>query len=152
MTTPAVASGAAVGAAIDPHEASATRGDELVALQSALEAESRAAKAREAELRRSRDFLEFAQTAGGFGVFDLDLVTERMNGTALFFELLGLPAGDLTLTQGEWLATIHPADFEPFVERFRAAVETDHCSSTAAFAGSRLAAGCSRTDPARRVT
>jgi PAS domain S-box-containing protein len=125
MTTPAVASGAAVGAAIDPHEASATRGDELVALQSALEAESRAAKAREAELRRSRDFLEFAQTAGGFGVFDLDLVTERMNGTALFFELLGLPAGDLTLTQGEWLATIHPADFEPFVERFRAAVETD---------------------------
>ncbi len=125
VTTPALASTPAAGAPADQAHASMSRGDAVLALQSALEAESRAAKSREAELRRSRDFLEFAQTAGGFGVFDLDLLTERMHGTALFFELLGLPPGDLTLTQSEWLATIHPADFEPFVERFRAAVETD---------------------------
>ena len=39
-------------------------------------------KRREAELIRSRDFLEFAQAAGGFGVFDLNLVSRRMTGSA----------------------------------------------------------------------
>src|SRR5216683_2976364 len=42
-------------------------------------------------LRRSSEFLEFAQAAGGFGVFDLDLVTGQIIGTPLYFELLGMP-------------------------------------------------------------
>jgi PAS domain S-box-containing protein len=79
-------------------------------------------RAREADLARATAFLEFAQAAGGFGLFDLDLLSGRMTGTSIFFELIGIPGGDLTLTQQQWLATIHPEDFERFVEQFAAAV------------------------------
>ena len=82
-----------------------------------------AGEKRELQLRRAHEFLEFAQTAGGFGVFDLDLFTRQISGTALFFELLGLQSRDLTLTQEQWLATIHPEDLESFVEQFGAAVD-----------------------------
>src|SRR5450631_2070236 len=64
---------------------------------------------------RSSEFLEFAQAAGGFGVFDLNLATGDIGGTALFFELIGLPHRDLTLTREEWVATIHPGDLEAVV-------------------------------------
>ncbi len=82
-------------------------------------------KRREAELIRSRDFLEFAQAAGGFGVFDLNLVSRRMTGSALFFELLGIAAGDMSLSQGQWLATIHPEDFVEFLDQFNDAVKAN---------------------------
>src|SRR4029077_19189176 len=59
------------------------------------------------ELRRSTEFLEFAQAAGGFGVFDLDLVTGRIIGTPLYFELLGIPNSAALFTRDEWLATVH---------------------------------------------
>jgi PAS domain S-box-containing protein len=81
-----------------------------------------AAREHEADLARATAFLEFAQAAGGFGLFDLDLLSGRMTGTSVFFELIGIPGGDLTLTQHEWLSTIHPEDFESFVEQFAAAV------------------------------
>jgi len=87
-----------------------------------LDAAASATKRREAELIRSRDFLEFAQVAGGFGVFDLNLVTRQMSASALFFELIGLPAGDMSLNQGQWLATIHPEDFLEFIDQFNDAV------------------------------
>jgi PAS domain S-box-containing protein len=82
-----------------------------------LERAMEAARSRETELRRSSDFLEFAQAAGGFGVFDLDLRTREITGTALFFELIGMSNGALNLTQDQWLSTVHPADLESFVER-----------------------------------
>jgi len=81
-----------------------------------------AARIREMEQRRASEFLEFAQAAGGFGVFDLDLHTRNITGTALFFELTGLNHGDLTLTQDQWLATVHPADLEGFIEQLSAAM------------------------------
>jgi PAS domain S-box-containing protein len=81
--------------------------------------------AREAELQRTTEFLEFAQAAGGFGVFDLDFFTRRITGTKLFFELIGIPSSDLALTQEQWLATIHPEDLESFVEHFTAAVAAE---------------------------
>src|SRR5277367_1676113 len=57
-------------------------------------------------------FLEFAQAAGGFGVFDLDLATGDISGTPLFFELVGLPGRKVGLSRNEWVATIHPEDLE----------------------------------------
>jgi two-component system, sensor histidine kinase and response regulator len=79
---------------------------------------------RDAQFRRSSDFLEFAQAAGGFGVFDLNLATGDISGTALFFELIGLPSRDLTLTREEWVATIHPDDLEAVVLALGAAIDT----------------------------
>ncbi|HEY5264871.1 MAG TPA: PAS domain-containing protein, partial [Steroidobacteraceae bacterium] len=76
----------------------------------------------EAQLRRSAEFLEFAQNAGGFGVLDLDLITGHISGTSLFFELIGLSGRDLTLTRDEWLATVHPEDLEGVVQELNAAI------------------------------
>jgi PAS domain S-box-containing protein len=97
-------------------------GDEITALTKGLNDVIRAANGREAELKRSSDFLEFAQAAGGFGVFDLDLEQRRITGTKLFFELIGMRSADLTLSQEQWLATIHPDDLEGFIECFTKAL------------------------------
>src|SRR5712664_3812107 len=57
-------------------------------------------------LRRSTEFLEFAQAAGGFGVFDLDLVTGQIIGTPLYFELLGIPNNQAIFSRAARLATV----------------------------------------------
>jgi two-component system sensor histidine kinase/response regulator len=76
------------------------------------------------QFSRFSDFLEFAQAAGGFGVFDLNLATGDIGGTALFFELIGLPHRDLNLTREEWVATIHPGDLEAVVLALGAAIDS----------------------------
>src|ERR1700689_4308004 len=75
------------------------------------EASTPAAEA-DSPARRSAEFLEFAQSAGGFGVFELNLVTGIIKGTSLFFELIGLECRDMSLSREEWLASIHPQDLE----------------------------------------
>jgi two-component system, sensor histidine kinase and response regulator len=75
-------------------------------------------------MHRSAEFLEFAQAAGGFGVFDLDLVSGAIGGTALFFDLIDLPRRDGTLTREEWVATIHPEDLEAVVVELGAAIDS----------------------------
>jgi PAS domain S-box-containing protein len=74
--------------------------------------------------RRSAEFLEFAQSAGGFGVFELNLVTGIIKGTSLFFELIGLECRDMCLSREEWLASIHPEDLEGVVHALSDAVAT----------------------------
>jgi two-component system, sensor histidine kinase and response regulator len=87
--------------------------------------------------RRSAEFLEFAQAAGGFGVFELNLVTGHIKGTSLFFELIGLECHDMSLTREEWLASIHPEHLESVVHALSAAVasgggyETEYRTLTA---------------------
>jgi PAS domain S-box-containing protein len=71
---------------------------------------------------RSGEFLEFAQAAGGFGVFELNLRSGDIRGTSLFFELIGLEEGEeLTLSRDEFLATVYPDDLEDVVHTFSAA-------------------------------
>src|SRR5260370_2205632 len=74
-------------------------------------------------MRKSADFLEFAAAAGGFGVFDLDLVTGDIGGAPLFFDLIGLRRRE-TLTREEWLATIHPEDLEAVAMELSAAIDS----------------------------
>jgi PAS domain S-box-containing protein len=74
--------------------------------------------------RRSSDFLELAQAAGGFGVFDLNLVTGAISGTPLFFALIGQPSRSQTLTREEWVASIHPEDLEAVVVELGAVVDS----------------------------
>jgi two-component system, sensor histidine kinase and response regulator len=78
----------------------------------------------DSQFRRTSDFLEFAQAAGGFGVFDLNLASGDISGTALFFELIGLPSHDLSLTREQWVATIHPEDLEAVVLALGAAIDS----------------------------
>ena len=87
--------------------------------------------------RRSAEFLEFAQSAGGFGVFELNLATGIIKGTSLFFELIGLECRDMSLRREEWLASIHPEDLEGVVHALSDAVasgsgyETEYRTLTA---------------------
>jgi two-component system sensor histidine kinase/response regulator len=87
--------------------------------------------------RRSAEFLEFAQAAGGFGVFELNLASGCIKGTSLFFELIGLECRDMTLSREEWLASIHPEDLEGVVQALSGAVasgsgyETEYRTLTA---------------------
>jgi PAS domain S-box-containing protein len=79
-------------------------------------------KRSETTLRRSREFLEMAQVAGGIGIFDLDLTHGLVQGSPLFFKLMGIETTSQTLTQEQWLASIYPEDLETFVEHFSMAV------------------------------
>jgi two-component system sensor histidine kinase/response regulator len=81
------------------------------------------AGARDGHLRRSAEFLEFAQAAGGFGVYDLDLASGGISGTSLYFELIGLSVRDQWVSREEWVATIHPEDFEAVVVELGAAID-----------------------------
>ena len=81
------------------------------------------AGARDGHLRRSAEFLEFAQAAGGFGVYDLDLAGGGISGTPLYFELIGLSVRDQWLSREEWVATIHPEDLEAVVLELGAAID-----------------------------
>ncbi len=85
---------------------------------------SQADPAPHTSLHRSTEFLESAQAAGGFGVFDLDLVTGNITGTPYFFELIGQFGGD-PLTREQWVTTIHPEDFEAVVLALGAAIDAD---------------------------
>ena len=97
-------------------------GDEIQALSNRLHKAVFRGRERETRLRRSSEFLEFAQAAGGFGVFDLDLVTGQITGTPLYFELLGLVPHDGLFTREAWLVTVHPEDYETVVQRLNEAI------------------------------
>jgi two-component system sensor histidine kinase/response regulator len=76
----------------------------------------------EAKLRRSQELLEVAQSAGGIGVFDLDLQSQLLRGSSHLFSMLGLPPGTTTITQDQWLAIVHPDDLEALIAAFGDAV------------------------------
>ncbi len=62
------------------------------------------------------------RSAGGLGVFDLDLVTGQVTASPLFFELSGLSDPQGPLTRDQWLATIHPEDFLDVVRALNTAI------------------------------
>ncbi|MDP9014154.1 MAG: response regulator [Pseudomonadota bacterium] len=99
-------------------------GDEIETLSSRLHQTVYRGRERETQLRRSSEFLEFAHAAGGLGVFDLDLVTGQLTGTPLFFGFLDLKNRHMPFTRGEWLATVHPEDYEELVQRLNDAIAT----------------------------
>jgi two-component system sensor histidine kinase/response regulator len=112
--------------------------DPAAARESVAESRSSPSAESETSSRRSAEFLEFAQAAGGFGVFELNLVTGQIKGTSLFFELIGLECHNMTLTREEWLASIYPEDLESVVQALSDAVasgsgyETEYRILTAA--------------------
>jgi two-component system sensor histidine kinase/response regulator len=113
---------AALASIADPHAPPPT-GDELDALAAGVHTALYRAHERETELYRAAEFLRFAQYAGGFGLFDLDLASGQITGTPLFFSLIGMKSHGLPFTRHDWLATVHPEDFEPLVRALEEAME-----------------------------
>jgi two-component system sensor histidine kinase/response regulator len=106
----------------DPH-ATLPWGDELEALQAGMRTALHRGRERETELHRSAAFLRFAQYAGGFGIFELDLASGQITGTPLFFGLIGMKSHGPPFTRHDWLATVHPEDFEPLIRALEGAME-----------------------------
>jgi two-component system sensor histidine kinase/response regulator len=90
----------------------------------ALQNEVRERRSAETELLQSREFLDVAQSAGGIGVFDLDLASHVMQGSGSFFALQGIDARVGAITQDQWLALVHPDDLEALVGAFGAAIDS----------------------------
>jgi PAS domain S-box-containing protein len=105
-----------------PSAAEPPLGHELELLSDTLHQGASDGRNREDRLRRSTEFLEFAQAAGGFGIFDLDLVTGQVTGTPLFYQLSGLENSRALFTRDEWLATVHPEDLEPLIAKLNEAI------------------------------
>ena len=103
-------------------EVPAPGGDEIGQLSTSLRRAVSRGKERETRTRRSADLLKYAQVASGFGIFELDLNLAQLTGTPVFFELLGMESRNLTISRQEWLATIHPEDFEAVLCELNAAV------------------------------
>jgi PAS domain S-box-containing protein len=76
----------------------------------------------EARLRRSQELLEAAQSAGGIGVFDLDLQSRLVRASSHFFAMLGLPPGTSVITQDHWLGLVHPDDLEALATAYGEAI------------------------------
>ncbi|WP_372398769.1 EAL domain-containing protein [Azospirillum sp. HJ39] len=64
----------------------------------------------EQELRRSEERYALAAAASNDGLYDWDLVTDRVYYSPRWASLLGLAPGELTDDPREWLGRIHPAD------------------------------------------
>jgi two-component system, sensor histidine kinase and response regulator len=112
---------AALAAIADPQPP--PEGDELDALAAGVHTALYHGHERETDLHRAAEFLRFAQYAGGFGLFDLDLASGQITGTPLFFSLIGMKSHGLPFTRHDWLATVHPEDFEPLVRALEGAME-----------------------------
>ena len=108
----------------DPAAAPQAGGDEIEGLGEGVRRALIHAQERESELHRSAEFLRFAQYAGGFGIFDLDLASAQIEATPLFFEIVGVPSHGLPFSRHDWLATIHPEDFETVVHALGDAIES----------------------------
>jgi len=66
----------------------------------------------EAQLKRTSEFLQMAQSAGGIALFDMDLRTGLIQGSDLFFGLLQIEGRDRMITQEQWMASVHPDDLD----------------------------------------
>jgi two-component system sensor histidine kinase/response regulator len=108
----------------DPNAASAPGTDELDALGESVRRALRFGEERESALHRSAEFLRFAQCAGGFGIFDLDLVSGDIEATPLFFDIVGIPSHGVLFHRDDWLATVHGEDFERVVHALSHAISS----------------------------
>jgi PAS domain S-box-containing protein len=107
----------------DPEAPAESGGDELDALSETLHDLVYQGQTRETQLKRTSEFLRFVQYVGGFGIFELDLGSAEIDATPLFFELIGVEPLGPPFTRHDWLATIHPEDFESVIHALSGALE-----------------------------
>jgi PAS domain S-box-containing protein len=64
----------------------------------------------ERELRDRADILALAEESAGIGVWEVDLATRRVRGTAQFFRIHGLPVSEAGVPVSDFRAVRHPDD------------------------------------------
>ena len=76
----------------------------------------------EQALRDRDQILSLAEQSAGIGVWDAELATGMVRGTAQFFKIMGLPPSSEPVPQEVFRALRHPEDRDRVVDGFRAAV------------------------------
>ncbi|WP_207483287.1 ATP-binding response regulator [Arenibaculum pallidiluteum] len=79
-------------------------------LLNATESLERRVLERTAELRRSEERLRLAQHYADAGIWDWDIVADRVTWTEPYFALYGLSPATTTPSRDAWLQSIHPED------------------------------------------
>ncbi len=78
----------------------------------------------EEKLRQSEERLRLAHSSAGLVAWDLDLVNDRYTEMPEFYELFELESGRNFGVQ-DWLARVHPADRERFLNPSESSVDTE---------------------------
>lgn len=76
-------------------------------------------KAAEASLRETQESLRLAVEAGGVGLWDWDLATDRVTYSTEWKRQLGHAEDEISDSFEEWASRVHPDDLEPTVAGFR---------------------------------
>ena len=77
---------------------------------------------REAALRISEERLGLAAGSGDIGIWDLDLLTNRLVWSERMYEIYGIGAAEFTGVYEDWQKGVHPDDRPRVVEEFNSAV------------------------------
>ncbi|CAO3421707.1 sensor domain-containing protein [Azospirillum doebereinerae] len=77
-------------------------------------------KIAEQELRKSEERYALAAAASNDGLYDWDLITDRVYYSPRWASLLGLSSGDLTDSPQEWLGRVHHEDHSALIDALAA--------------------------------
>ncbi|MBI1274836.1 PAS domain S-box protein [bacterium] len=77
-------------------------------------------KAQEEALRRSEEGLQLGWKGTGIGLWDWDIVTNRLNFSDRLKELLGYHHNEISDQFPEWESRVHPDDLAPTLEKLQA--------------------------------
>ena len=78
----------------------------------------------EKELREREEILGLAEHSAGIGIWDMDMATRMVRGTAQFFNIVGLPPSDDPVPIDRLRALRHPDDREQVVKNFQYALDS----------------------------
>ena len=83
-----------------------------------------AIKQTEEAIAKSNQRMKLAADAAGFGVWDLDLVTNHLEWDDWMFQFYGVQAEDFQGTYEAWQARVHPDDLNAASREVELAIET----------------------------
>lgn len=112
--------------ASDPSKADllpVARNDEIGALMSAFNRLLAIFREREAELQTSKFRWKFAIEGSGDGLWDWDMVSDKVFYSPTWKSLLGLADDDISDSLDEWKSRVHPDDLEQVQARLQAHIE-----------------------------
>jgi PAS domain S-box-containing protein len=78
----------------------------------------------EKELRERDEILGLAEHSAGIGIWDMDMATRMVRGTAQFFNIVGLPPTEDLVPIDRLRALRHPDDREQVVKNFQYALDS----------------------------
>ncbi len=95
------------------------RTSDLIRANEQLKIEIEERKQTEKNLRESEERLALAESAGGVGVFDVDLINRRAVWTEQMEELFGLPHGSYQGDYADWARRVHRDDLPKLEAQFQ---------------------------------